>query len=836
MAFDKKQILKALRSGPGEGQRLHELAVRVGANDKEQHRLPKLMSQLIEEGLVEKAAGSRYRFIPAEGAAPAVAATSPKEKPAPSDGRARPGEALGKIKIHPAGYGFVVREDGEEDVHIGVRYRGLAIDGDRVRLRVWTGDRGTEGRVEEVVERGRTKLTGTLRSAGDGRKAFVEPDDPRIIATSGHVRLTGGTRPAKGGEARDGQAVVVEITHYPEVPDEPLSGRIVHVLGTPGEPATEIAKILISADIPDELPADVIAEDRSTPSVVRPEDLNDRVDLREHAFFTIDPETARDFDDAVCVEPSTNGRTRLWVAVADVSHYVRPGTAIDREAEARGCSVYLPNRAISMLPEALSSGICSLNPAVDRLAMVTRLEVADDGSVHEPYFCAAVIRSRARMDYASVGAALAGDLRGPRASYEEHLPTLRAMAELSTKLRKRRSARGALDFDLPETKIILDQDDPLRVRDVVQSRSNPEIKGAYQMIEDFMLAANEAVAAHLGGRERDGVWRVHDVPSDERLGQLSSLAESFGIQFSVEDGRSPKKLRDFLAGLPQHGPGVARALNSLTLRALKQAQYDVVNVGHFGLAASDYLHFTSPIRRYPDLIDHRLMKALLAEDGIAAGGPPPPVPTRVELAEMAQRASSHERRAMEAEREVVDLYRALFMRDHIGDEYDGIVSAATSFGLFVQVEAPFVEGLVKLDRIGDDFYELDKETMRLVGRRSGHAFSLGDPVRVRVEDASVARRQIDFALVTSAATTAVAASGITPRYDEHYDRPAKSSPPKMHRPAARARAPKAEAKRKSHGQPKSRGKGPSDPPKKSKNGGKPDKRGGGGFTRGPAKR
>jgi ribonuclease R len=457
------------------------------------------------------------------------------------------------------------------------------------------------------------------------------------------------------------------------------------------------------------------------------------------------------------VEPSPKaGHTRLWVAVADVSHYVPVGSALDREARIRGCSVYLPNRAIPMLPHELSSGICSLNPEVDRLAMVARMEVDANGGVSDEYFCAAVIRSKARMDYAGVAAALAGDLRGPRARYRDWVPYLQKMKELSGRLRVLRSARGSLDFELPEAKVVLDEDDPRRVRDVVQSRANQQVKGAYQMVEDFMLAANEAVARHFRQRELDTMWRVHDVPSDERLVTLGQLAEAYGLRFDPEEGKSPKKLRDFLAKLDAQAPGVKRALNFLTLRALKQAVYDTVNVGHFGLAAPDYLHFTSPIRRYPDLIVHRLLKHALHSDGLAAGGPPPKPPSREQLTQMAVESSTHERRAMEAEREVIDLYRAFLMRDHIGEEYEGVITGVAAFGLFVQIESPFVEGLIKIDRLEDDFYHLDERTMRLVGSRSGRSFALGDPVRVGIDAVSVQQRKIDFGLLEHTPTVAPA--------------------------------------------------------------------------------
>jgi ribonuclease R len=760
--IDREQVLAALsRARDPRGLRPHELVTELKADEKAKHRVRKLLSDLTEQGVLEKTEGTRYRpvgWIPTPQTTLAPRPGAPP-RPAPQ------GTVPGRIRVHPAGYGFVVREDGEDDVFVAARNRGAALDGDRVALSTWLGYKGTEGRVVEVLARGRAKITGTLRGAP--RAPYLEPDDPRIL---GHVSLENGA-----GGARDGQAIVAEILRYPTRPDEPLGARVLHVLGDPDDPRTEVAKVIACAEIPDEFPDDVRQAGERAPDSVSVADEIDRVDLRDRNFLTIDPETARDFDDAVCVEDGPHGPhgsiERLWVAVADVSHYVRPGTALDREARIRGVSVYLPDRAIPMLPHPLSSGICSLNPEVDRLAMVARLDIGSDGAVVDAQMQAAVIRSRARLDYAGVAAALSGDLRGPRARYRDHLPHLERMQRLSHRLRKVRHARGSLDFELPEAVVLLDDDDPKRVRDVKKSRSIPEVKEAYRIIEDFMLAANEAVARYFRDRDLETLWRVHDVPKEERLAEFANLAEGFGIPFDPEDGRSPIKLRAFLENL--RGKPMERALSFLLLRSLKQAVYDVVNVGHFGLAAPDYLHFTSPIRRYPDLIVHRLLKNQLRAEGLPAGGvthqPPPPRP---ELAGLALESSGHERRAMEAEREVVDMYRAWLMRDRVGEDFDGTVVGVAAFGIFVEVSEPFIEGLVKVESLGGDHWEYDENTVRLVGKKSGRSFALGDAVRVRIENVSVPRRKIDMVLEEHVEVTPRRkADG--DRRDKRRDRPAK---------------------------------------------------------------
>jgi ribonuclease R len=709
----RQDVLTTLARAFDAGMRLSELVDALGGK-KIEAQLRKLLDELVDQGVVDHVGRLRY----------AVAIAS---EPV----------AVGRIHVHPAGYGFVEREDGHGTVFVPAKFRASALDGDRVRLATWEGYKGTEGRVEEVLDRGRAKLTGVVGTTG--RALYLEPDDPRIATDFGRVMLADGA-----GGVRLGDCVVAEITEYPTASRPRLAARILRVLGPPDDPATEIEKIIACADIPTDFPVAVMAQAETTATEVSEVDLADRIDLRDREFLTIDPETARDFDDAVCIEKGPHG-PRVWVAVADVSHYVRPNDPLDREAAIRGVSVYLPERVIPMLPMQLSAGICSLNPGVDRCAMVVRLDYNAAGVVIETGFCAGVIRSRARLDYPGVAAALAGDFRGRREEYRVWADTLAELDRLAKQLRARRRDRGTLELEIPEPKVVLDADDPKLVRDVVRSKSSEGVKQAYQLVEEYMIAANEAVGGFFKSRHKTAVWRIHPPPKEERVHELAELLEGFGIAVDVDAARTPPGMRDVLAALD--GKPAARALSFLVLRSLTQATYDIENVGHFGLASFEYVHFTSPIRRYPDLLVHRLLKYYLHREGQAAGGGGRYAPADdARLSELASASSSHERRAVEAEREAVALYRALLMREHLGEEFTAKVSGVTNFGVFVELDEPFVEGLIKMESLGDDRFDFDPIHMRISGQRTGFKIELGDEVVVELLDASVARRRVDFRL------------------------------------------------------------------------------------------
>ncbi len=782
-SFDRQAILDCLSRLVTPGIKLTALADDLGLRKQDYSALRSAVFQLVEEGVVHVLPGGAFALAPAgrpadRAAKPVPPAPAPgprasglgppekKKKTAAKHLRAkkpqlpwnkptheydqRTGEVkplsggpkpeargpMGRITVHPAGYGFVATDDGET-VFVPAKYRGTSLDGDRVEVDTWPGVRGTEGRVTNVLARGRARLTGVLRRVG--RATYLEPDDPRIAADFGRV----GVDDAPYG--KDGDAVVVEITRYPDAARAELAGNVLKVLGDPEDPRTEIEKILACAVIPLEFPDDVAAQAAATAQELGPADLADRIDLRDRRFCTIDPETARDFDDALCIEHGPHGGPRVWVAVADVSHYVRWNDALDKEAAIRGVSVYLPDRVVPMLPHQLSAGICSLNPQVDRCAMVVRLDFTDEGDLVDTTYAAAVIRSKARLDYPGVAAALEGDFRGRREQYRAWQGELERLAALSRTLRARRMARGALGLEIAEPKIVLDADDPRLVRDVVKAKGDPAVKQAYQLVEEYMIAANEAVGRFFRKRGAPTVWRVHAPPDADRVAQLGELLGAFGIRVDVDEAQTPLGMRRVLDQIAQK-PG-AQAFSFLLLRTLTQAVWDTVPIGHFGLASGDYLHFTSPIRRYPDLLVHRLLKHHLHRDGHASGGgyvkPPPAVEA---LSELAAASSAHERRAMEAEREAVAMYRAYIMRDQVGQQFPGTISAVTSFGAFVEIEEPFVEGLIKLDSLGEPF-EYDEAHMRLSGKRTGKTLELGDRVTVEINNVSVLRRRIDFTLI-----------------------------------------------------------------------------------------
>jgi len=641
-------------------------------------------------------------------------------------------EREGVLSVNPRGFGFVTSPGFDDDLYISEDRIDGAMHGDLVTARlVARSSRGSEGEVLRVLKRATAKVPGVLRRRG--KAMWLEPDDSRLRGPIVlHASSSGAFVPRDG---EDGKAAVARITRFPEMPRETPEGELEVVLGNPGDPNVEVAKILIREEIEESHPEGAVREAEAFGNEVARDACAGREDLTHLPLPTIDPEDARDHDDAVWGVREPDGSYRVWIAIADVSHYVRPGTALDQAALTRGCSIYLPDRAVPMLPRALSSHLCSLLPNTIRLCLCVDAKLDPTGQVQSFRLVEGFMRSVAKLTYGGVARALGFTaLPPPSADAERMVADLRVLYDVAMLLRGHRMRRGALDFELPEVKIALDRDTGAPI--AIEKRSeDPGVKKAYQLIEELMLLANELVARHLAERGIPAIYRVHGPPDETKLDRFASMATTLGVAFDLDDAKDPKRLTALLKRVANHP--LRDVFNMLLLRAMKQATYDTANIGHFGLASTTYLHFTSPIRRYPDLVVHRAVRELLNQR------PADRSATALESLKLsATMASERERHAMDVEREVVDLYRALFMRAHIGQTYTGKVTALVGSGVFVQLDSPFVDVLVRAESLGGDRYELDDEGMRMVGLRSGDAIALGDKMEIVIEDVAILRRSV----------------------------------------------------------------------------------------------
>jgi ribonuclease R len=640
------------------------------------------------------------------------------------------------------------QERGRGRIRIAPEETGGAFDGDRVvasLARQQTGGE-REARVELILKRGQLKIVGRLHRTY--RHVWVESLEERFpyeIAVEG----------ADASGYEEGHIVVVEVMRYPTARDDP-AGRVVAELGASStDPGMDIQIVIHKHDLPHVFPDEVLAEAEAIPLEVSAKQRAGRLDLRELLTVTIDGETARDFDDAVSLRRLPNGCFHLGVHIADVSYYVREGSALDGEARVRGTSVYFPERAIPMLPERLSNGICSLKAKVDRLAISALMEVDQRGEVVSYQLCETVIRSDARMTYTDVNRILTHADPAVTMRYADLLELFKTMEELARILIKVRQRRGAIDFDLPES--LFEFDDEGHIAGVLKAERNI----AHRIIEEFMLLANETVAGHLERLGVPSLYRIHEEPEPQRVSEFAELAASFGYRFPVA-GVSSKDYQRLSAQL--EGKAEERVLAFAMLRSLERARYSPHNVGHFGLAAPVYTHFTSPIRRYPDLIVHRILRALLqaspqwGESATLKGANlprarrlrtvPAPVPLQ-ELELIAEEASERERTADDAEREIDEWRKAVFMAERIGEEFDGLIINVREFGFYVELSDFFIEGLVPVASLIDDYYQFDERRHALVGRDLGRIYRLGDRVRVRVERVNVDRHLVDFSVVAS---------------------------------------------------------------------------------------
>ncbi|HEX8794581.1 MAG TPA: ribonuclease R [Polyangiaceae bacterium] len=711
----RSDVLELLGS-EAEPMHTREIARRLRVSEVDYLGLQRLLDDLSFEGVLARRPGQRFKI-------------------APRTAQARGAEREGLLTVHPRGFGFVASLDAAgDDVFVPPEALAGAMHGDRVKVRVRSrGARGPEGEITAVVERGLKRVAGTLRRKG--KSAWLEPDDTRVRGPIVLPRAMDVAGP-EGNSGNDGDAVVIRITRWPETPDENPEGALETVLGRPGELSVEAAKILVLEGIEEHHSDRAVSEAEAFGAEV-PEAMKEgREDLRHVPLPTIDPEDARDHDDAVWVERTDRGGYRAWIAIADVSTYVTPKTALDDEAKARGCSIYLPDRAIPMLPRALSSNLCSLLPDVDRLCLCAEVELDAGGNPIKSRLIRGVMRSRAKLTYGGVARALGLSAEAKREpAADAMVEGLRVAYELSRHLRARRMKRGALDFELPEAKVVLHEEtrEPI---DVQRRAQDLGVKKAYQLIEELMLLGNETVARFFQERDIPTIYRVHAPPDEQKLDRFAAMCDSLGIDFDPEDTRDPKKLGDLLKSFADHP--LAPVLNSLLLRSMKQATYDVANVGHFGLASKAYLHFTSPIRRYPDLVDHRLVHQVLLNHD-----PRRDPAAREKLADAALASSIAERRAMEVERAIVDLYRTFMMKDRVGERFEGTVTAVVGSGMFVQLDAPFVDVLVRLEDMGGDArWEIDDDGLRIVAARSGDVVALGDRVEVEITDAAILRRTV----------------------------------------------------------------------------------------------
>ncbi len=676
-------------------------------------------------------------------------------------------EISGTIQGHRDGHGFFLRDDGEADIYLPPNEMRAVLHNDRVKVRVVRSDRKgrPEGKVLEIVERPPQPIIGRLLH--ESGVWLVAPEDKRfgqdVLIPKGAI-----------GMAKAGQVVVVELVEPPALFGQPV-GRVKEVLGEVDDPGMEIEIAVRKYSVPYEFSDACIAQARTLPDRVRELDRAQRIDLTDIALVTIDGEDARDFDDAVYCEPTTQGRGksavkgwRLLVAIADVSHYVETGSAIDVDAYDRATSVYFPRRVIPMLPEKLSNGLCSLNPEVERLCMVCDMFVSSDGEVQAYQFYPAVMWSHARFTYTEVAAILA-NTRGPEAALRKKLvPDLLNLSDVYRALLLARNKRGAVDFETTETQIICD--DNGRIEKIVARTRNE----AHRLIEEAMLAANVCSADFIAQSKHPGLYRVHEGPTPEKIETLRNFLKASGVAMSVSDDPVPAEFQAIAAATKDRPD--AQQIHSMLLRSMQQAIYTSINSGHFGLAFEAYTHFTSPIRRYPDLLVHRVIKATLNRSRYQLPALPTPgeahaklsrrlektlaarvkspveKPKKISADNLAWQAaglhcSANERRADEASRDVEAWLKCKYMREHLGEEYSGVVSSATSFGIFVTLDALFVEGLVHITELGGEYFRFDEARQELRGERTGTRYAIGSRVRVQVSRVDLDGRRIDFRLV-----------------------------------------------------------------------------------------
>ena len=706
--MNHEQLLQLIRDKVEHPATLRELLQRLKIARDDRPVIKRLLKGLVQSGDLIETRGNRYGLPD------------------------RMNLIVGRMSIHPRGFGFVQPDRAVDnvtgDIYIAGSNLNQAMHADRVVARLErVTDRGAEGRILRILERGSSTIVGRFESDGSSA-GFVVPFDRRLIMD---VQIPAGEQ----GSAQSGDMVSTEITRWPTAARGPL-GRILEVLGDIDEPGVDTEIIIRKYNIPDEHSPQAIEEAKRLGTVVTERHLAGRTDFRERLTVTIDGEHARDFDDAITIERVENGSYLLGVHIADVAHYVPEGGALDEEAYDRATSVYFPERAVHMFPSELSTGLCSLNPNVDRLVQSCLMEIDSRGNVTRYDLHDGVIHSDARMTYTEVNAILTEHDPATTDKYRHLVPMFERMRDLYEILNRRRRRRGSIDFDLKEPEVVLD--DEGMVEEIIAAERNI----AHRLIEEFMLVANETVAAHLDERDVPTLYRVHEEPDPLKIDEfeefISTLGYSLGKSSSEVSPRDFQKLVERMRGTPEEKP-----IAFLMLRTMQKARYDASNLGHFGLAAESYTHFTSPIRRYPDLVVHRTLResrhGQMTEDRKNE--------LIEDLPEVARHTSERERRADDAERELVQWKKVRFMADKVGDEFEGYVTGVTAYGLYIELVEHFVEGLVHVSTMADDYYRFVERAHILRGENKGRVYRLGDRVHVQVVKVDMERRQVDLGLV-----------------------------------------------------------------------------------------
>ncbi len=706
MKIKKDRVIKIIKSKKNRPLTTQDISRMLRLRTDEYRDLERLLEEMESSGTVIRVKDGRFAV--------------PKEL----------GLVVGRLDVNPRGFGFVEPEDGcGEDIYIHKEDMGIALHGDTVLVRPESPRRGQRrrsraGSVVKVMKRGSGVIVGTLKESGS--HFYLVPDNPSFI----HDIYV--DRAHTGGAGPD-EKVTVRVTGWPSQRLNP-EGEVTEVLGRAGVPEVDTLSTIRGYGFREDYPSAALDEAARVPTRITEEEVRSRIDLREKTIITVDPADSRDFDDAVSIEKTPDGKFILGVHIADVSHYVREGSALEADARERGTSVYLPTRAIHMLPPRLATEICSLRPGEDRLTKSIFIIFSPEGERLDFYFHRSVIRSRRRFTYEEVRKILVENDAAARSIDPTLTALLDAMAILARALRAARFARGAFDLDLPETKIIFDE------KGLISDVRLEESDLAHWLIEEFMVAANEAAAEFLAVRRAPLIYRVHAAPDGADLDEFQEFVSAFG--YTIKNPRDRKEVQSFLDSV--RNTPLATTLQTAFLRSLKQAEYSAQNVGHFGLASPRYAYFTSPIRRYPDLHTHRLLEYILQ------GKPPPPEP---ELKELARHCSETERIAEEAEREMLKLRKLQFFSRHLERTdrpvFTAVITRIKNFGFTVYLNRYLLSGLVHVSTLTDDFYRVDRSGTRLRGRRTGREFTAGDVVKVRVEKVDMELKQVDFIIFSA---------------------------------------------------------------------------------------